>query len=156
MTIFTLYNNLYLLYISLSGPLLESKAETMYKHKRQCSIMLDYVKLVHVVDMSINWFILLSASCFGTSYWRCIRSPFRRTTGNEKSRPLFSAFLFSFSILRSILFFTITTFSHRASSRIKKLIAKVDGSAQKSKNRPFGTPSTICMPPGGHFRFCMY
>ena len=68
-----------------AGPLFGSKAETIYKHKYQCSILLYYVKLVHVVDMSINWFILLSASCLGKGCWRCNHSPLRRTTGNDNS-----------------------------------------------------------------------
>ena len=55
----------------------------------------------------------------GTSSWRCSRSPFRPSTGNDVSGQYFHHyFLFFFPFF----FFSVVTFSHRRRAQIKKLI----------------------------------
>ena len=53
-------------------------------------------------------------------------------------------------------FFSIATFSHRRSARIKKLILqKLTGAPRNLGIDPFQTPTAILGPSGGHFGFLL-
>ena len=72
----------------------------------------------------------------GTSGCRCSRSPFRRSTGNDVSGPLFSPF-FSFLFSFFSFIFSVVYFSHRRSARIKNLFSESWRESPKTKGWPF-------------------